>query len=296
MSLARYTFSLFRFPSLGMNNLFIRQQSRVSNNGKNVCNQDSRSPKHLPEFPLIYPDFLPSPVYGRRNALKEKLERADMLERRTILDIPEFYVGSVVAVTCSDANMANRQNRFLGICIRRGRPGLFHQFTLRNVIDGLGVEVMYELYNPTILKIETIKLEKRLDDDLSYLIDALPEYSTFNFHLEPVAHPAGTPIPVNPVKVKMRPPPWSRRWELYDYKGIEDAWSKATPWYKRKIQRTKMNDLRKYDLIADQRANGNDLEMEMEIEKEIYDFEIDRHQRGLTKRRIFRSAARSVPR
>jgi hypothetical protein len=40
----------------------------------------------------------------------------------------------------------------------------------------LGVEVMYDLYNPTILKIETLKLERRLDDDLSYLIDALPEY------------------------------------------------------------------------------------------------------------------------
>lgn len=67
----------------------------------------------------------------------------------------------------------------------------------------LGVEVMYELYNPTILKIETIKLERRLDDDLSYLIDALPTYSTFDFHMEPVAHPAGTPVPINPLKVKL---------------------------------------------------------------------------------------------
>lgn len=61
---------------------------------------------------------------------------------------------------------------------------------------------MYELYNPTILKIEIIKLEKRLDDDLSYLIDALPEYSTFDPHMEPVMHPAGSPIPVNCVKVR----------------------------------------------------------------------------------------------
>ena len=60
---------------------------------------------------------------------------------------------------------------------------------------------MYELYNPTLLKIEVIRLEKRLDDDLSYLIDALPEYSTFSFNLEPVVHPAGSPVPVNPIKV-----------------------------------------------------------------------------------------------
>lgn len=60
---------------------------------------------------------------------------------------------------------------------------------------------MYEMYNPTILKIETLKLEKRLDEDLNYLIDALPEYSTFDFDMEPVSHPTGTPVPVNPVKV-----------------------------------------------------------------------------------------------
>jgi large subunit ribosomal protein L19 len=64
--------------------------------------------------------------------------RADMLERRMNLDVPEFYVGSIVAVTLADPNMGNRQNRFLGICIRREREGLFHHFTLRNVVDGLG--------------------------------------------------------------------------------------------------------------------------------------------------------------
>lgn len=61
-----------------------------------------------------------------------------MLERRLNLDVPEFYVGSIVAVTVSDPNVQNRRNRFLGICIRRERVGLHHQFTLRNVINGLG--------------------------------------------------------------------------------------------------------------------------------------------------------------
>lgn len=63
---------------------------------------------------------------------------------------------------------------------------------------------MYDLYNPTIKKIETLKLEKRLDNELSYLIDALPEYSTFDFNMEPHSHPAGTPVPVNPLKVCQR--------------------------------------------------------------------------------------------
>uniref|UniRef100_A0A0N5AWI0 Large ribosomal subunit protein bL19m n=1 Tax=Syphacia muris TaxID=451379 RepID=A0A0N5AWI0_9BILA len=258
--------------------------------------------KHIKGFPYIYPDFIPTSIPGRRNALKEELERADMLERRVRLDIPEFYVGSIMAVTLSDQNMGNRQNRFLGICIRRERPGLFHQFTLRNVIDGLGVEVMYELYNPTILKIEVIKLEKRLDDDLSYLIDALPEYSTFNQHMEPVIHPAGSPVPINPLKmifvylylwfsVKMRPPPWSRRWEMFQYDGIEDGWSQVTPWFKRKLYRGKINDLRKYDLIADYREARSDLETELQIEAEMRRFERKQKLLGTSKKPILRSAA-----
>ena len=50
-----------------------------------------------------------------------------------------LLLGSIMAVTMADPNMGNRQNRFVGICIRRHREGLFHQFTLRNVIDGLGL-------------------------------------------------------------------------------------------------------------------------------------------------------------
>lgn len=62
---------------------------------------------------------------------------------------------------------------------------------------------MYEMYTPTITKIEVIKLEKRLDDDLSYLIDAYPEYSTFNIHMEPTSHIVGKPVPINPLKVNL---------------------------------------------------------------------------------------------
>ena len=58
----------------------------------------------------------------------------------------------------------------------QAEPGLRHRFTLRNVIDDQGIEIMYELYNPMIRDITVIKLEKRLDDELLYLRDALPEY------------------------------------------------------------------------------------------------------------------------
>uniref|UniRef100_A0A0K0CTN6 Large ribosomal subunit protein bL19m n=1 Tax=Angiostrongylus cantonensis TaxID=6313 RepID=A0A0K0CTN6_ANGCA len=246
--------------------------------------------RHIPDFPLIYPDFLQSPVWNRRNKLKEELEHQDMLERRMNIDIPEFYVGSVLAVTTSEKYFGSKEHRFVGICIRREKEGLHHQFTLRNVIEGIGVEVMYDLYNPTIRKIETLKLEKRLDKDLSYLADALPEYSTFDFHMEPTAHPAGTPVPINPIKVKLQPPPWSRRWELYDYKGMDGAWAEATPFFKRKFHKTKMNDYLRFDLVADYRVSS-DLEHELNVEEKMQKFEKERHEAGLTRRRIFRSAA-----
>jgi large subunit ribosomal protein L19 len=60
-------------------------------------------------------------------------------------------------------------SRFVGICIDRGGCGLRAWFILRNVVEGQGVEFMYRLYNPTVLRIEVLKLEKRLDDELYYL-------------------------------------------------------------------------------------------------------------------------------
>ncbi|CAG9539204.1 unnamed protein product [Cercopithifilaria johnstoni] len=252
--------------------------------------REIRLSRHIQNFREVYPDFQPTSIYGRRNLLREELERKDMLERRLRIDIPEFYVGSIVAVTYSDKKLVGMKNRFLGICISRRLEGLKSQFTLRNVIEGIGVEVMYEMYTPTITKIEVIKLEKRLDDDLSYLVDAYPEYSTFNIHMEPTSHIVGKPVPINPLKVKLRPPPWTRRWELFDYKGIEDVWSEQTTWYKKKLRRTKLADLRKYDLIADYRQVATDINEELAIEQEMLDFETKRQQAGETRRRILRSA------
>lgn len=48
--------------------------------------------------------------------MREKLERMDMLDRRTKIDIPEFYVGSILAVTSSDPHAAGKISRFVGKC------------------------------------------------------------------------------------------------------------------------------------------------------------------------------------
>lgn len=169
-----------------------------------------------------YPEFLPDPTPKWRNIIREKLERADMIDRRTQIDIPEFYVGSIVAVTSSDPHAAGKTSRFLGICIDRDRCGLRARFILRNVIDHQGVEVHYEMYDPTIQKIEVIRLEKRLDDKLFYLRDALPEYSTFDEKMEPELHVEGKPVPINDIKVQLKPRPWLERWERQDLQGVSN--------------------------------------------------------------------------
>jgi len=64
-----------------------------------------------------------------------------------------------------------------------------------------GMEMFYEMYSPFIQKIEVLRLEKRLDDELLYLRDALPEYSTFPLDMEPEFLPEGAPVQVNPIKV-----------------------------------------------------------------------------------------------
>jgi len=98
-------------------------------------------------------------------------------------------------------NSPNKVTRFVGICIQRGGCGLRAWFILRNVVDRQGVEILYDMYCPLIQKIEVLRLEKRLDDSLLYLRDALPEYSTFSFDMEPEMRVDNSVVPINPIKV-----------------------------------------------------------------------------------------------
>ncbi|XP_059477820.1 large ribosomal subunit protein bL19m [Neocloeon triangulifer] len=170
-------------------------------------------------YRFVYPEFLPDPNLEFRNLIREKLEQADMISRRTQVEVPEFHVGSILAVTCSDQHAVGKTTRFVGICIQRMGCGLRANFTLRNVVDNLGVEIKYEIYDPRLQKVQVLRLEKRLDDELLYLRDAPPEYSTFSFNMEQEFLNEGAIVPINPIKVPLRPPPWYARWERLLPKG-----------------------------------------------------------------------------
>lgn len=65
------------------------------------------------------------------------------------------------------------------------------------MIKCVGTEMKYQLYDPKIQKIEVIRLEKRLDDELLYLRDAPNEYSTIDENMVTEYLPEGAPVPVN---------------------------------------------------------------------------------------------------
>ncbi len=58
-------------------------------------------------------------------------------------------------------------------------------------------------------------MEKRLDDELYYLRDSPPEYSTFPTDMESEFLPDGEHVPVNETVVPLGPKPWHKRWERY---------------------------------------------------------------------------------
>ncbi|XP_061561105.1 39S ribosomal protein L19, mitochondrial [Phycodurus eques] len=225
------------FFSKLLRNTQLRNERFLSTSGcrPSAGNDDGRPPKFTPPpKPVIIdktqsvaalrkflsPEFIPP--RQRTNPVKFHMERKDMIRRRGVINLPEFYVGSILAVTMADPNASGKSNRFVGICIQRGGKGLGATFVLRNIINNQGVEICYELYNPRIQEIQVLKLEKRLDDNLMYLRDALPEYSTVDPEMKPLPISSTGEVPVNTLKVKMRPRPWSKHWERpkFDIRGI----------------------------------------------------------------------------
>lgn len=80
-----------------------------------------------------------------------------------------------------------------------------------------------------------VRLEKRLDDELFYLRDAPPEFSYFPQNMEAEYLPEGSAVPLNELKVPLKPPPRLTRWELHhNIRGIIDRTDGVTEKRKRR--------------------------------------------------------------
>ncbi|XP_022593514.1 39S ribosomal protein L19, mitochondrial [Seriola dumerili] len=246
-------------PASGNNN----EPSKFTPPSKPVIVDKTQTPASQRKF--LSPEFIPP--RQRTDPLKFSIERKDMIRRRKVLNIPEFYVGSILSVTMADPNASGKTNRFVGICIQRGGKGLGATFVLRNIIENQGVEICYEMYSPRIQNIEVLKLEKRLDDNLMYLRDALPEYSTVDPDMNPVPYSSTGEVPVNKIKVRMRPKPWSKRWERprFNIQGIrfdlspeqmEHAQKWAQPW-------------QEYDMLKEYDTSKLEEEILSEVKQEM---------------------------
>ncbi|KAL9905207.1 LOW QUALITY PROTEIN: large ribosomal subunit protein bL19m-like, partial [Glossina fuscipes fuscipes] len=118
----------------------------------------------------------------------------------------------------------------------------------RNVIDKQGLEISYDMYDPTIQKIEVLRLEKRLDDRLFYLRDA----------------EEGAAVPVNDIKVRLRPRPWLEKWERQNLRGISNIDEYLTD-KRRRTAKDHEKPWEKYDLMKQYRST-----IPEEHQKEIY--------------------------
>lgn len=52
--------------------------------------------------------------------------------------------------------------------------------------------------------------------------------------MEPEYHPEGLPVPVNDIKIPLKPTPWLQRWERKDMKGLIDPLSMVNEKRRRK--------------------------------------------------------------
>jgi len=118
------------------------------------------------------------------------LEQRDCYNRLNVLKPKNFCVGSIVAVTRADPNSKTGSVRFVGICIKQNhwQNTLGASFTLRNVIDGEPLEIVFHLYSPLIQKIEVLRHQTRSHEDLCYLRDHPPMDSTVDETMEAVPY------------------------------------------------------------------------------------------------------------
>jgi len=93
--------------------------------------------------------------------MNKKIEEIEnqMIEKK---EIPEFWPGDDVSVHFKiKEGEKERVQVFTGTCIGRKGRGLRETFTVRKISYGEGVEKVFPLYSPNIVKIDVVKTRER---------------------------------------------------------------------------------------------------------------------------------------
>ncbi|MCF6227557.1 MAG: 50S ribosomal protein L19 [Planctomycetes bacterium] len=90
----------------------------------------------------------------------------------TKTNIPVFHIGDTLSVYVRiKEGEKERQQLFTGVCIARKNGGLRETFTVRRIVDGEGVERVFPLHSPNVVKIEVTRAGKVRRAKLYYLRD-----------------------------------------------------------------------------------------------------------------------------
>ena len=133
--------------------------------------------------------------------LLSTLEYEEMVARETASGrvLPRIEAGSTVRVSYIESITQKAHPRtFVGICIGKRNCKLGSSFTLRNSIEGEGVEATFRQYDPLIQSVEVLRLARRRRAKLYYLRSRPGRESAVGFDV--VAHPSTGKIPVDKAK------------------------------------------------------------------------------------------------
>jgi large subunit ribosomal protein L19 len=93
-------------------------------------------------------------VAKKMNNLKKYAELINPMKK----DVPPFRPGDIIRVIVKLKEEEGERNQaFEGIVTRRKSCGLDETFTVRKVSYGIGVERIFHLHAPNIMKIEVVK-------------------------------------------------------------------------------------------------------------------------------------------
>lgn len=99
------------------------------------------------------------------------MHRLDEIRREGLReDLPDFRPGDTIRVSVRvREGDKERLQAFEGVCIARRGAGMGETFTVRKVSGGIGVERVFPLHSPTVVRIEVVRTGRVRRAKLYYL-------------------------------------------------------------------------------------------------------------------------------
>mmetsp|Transcript_66827 Transcript_66827/g.211452 ORF Transcript_66827/g.211452 Transcript_66827/m.211452 type:complete len:224 (-) Transcript_66827:717-1388(-) len=139
--------------------------------------------RYTPPPPPTSPPWTPTRLLKKRRVLYSRMEclmrtlDQEACAQSKANKWPEFRAGDILELKIITPENNRRQTTVKGICIARRNRGIGSMFTIRNIIDGVGVERSFPLHCPDLLDLKIIGTRKVRRAKLYYLRDRKPAES-----------------------------------------------------------------------------------------------------------------------